>query len=102
MAERFTHQTVTFTQPFSIAGVEGKFPPGNFEIEVTEEELPGLSFIAYRRRSTTIRLPGLRAGSPYWQVVEIEPSDLATSLARDEGGCGFDHDFEIQSAVSPV
>lgn len=83
MTERVTHQIATFAHQFSLAGLEGTFPPGNYDVEITEEQLPGLSFTAYRRLRTTIRVPGLLAAHQSWQLVEIEPDDLAAALRRD-------------------
>lgn len=83
MTERVTHQTATFAHPFSLAGLDGSFPPGDYDVEITEEQLPGLSFTAFRRVNTTIRLPGSLAAHPSWQLFEIEPDDLAAALKRD-------------------
>jgi hypothetical protein len=83
MIERVTHQIATFAHQFSLAGLDGTFPPGDYDVEITEEQLPGLSFTAYRRVSTTIRLPGSLAAHPSWQLFEIEPDDLAAALTRD-------------------
>ncbi len=83
MNERVTQETVTFKHPFSLDGVDGQFPPGSYLVEVTEEQLAGLSFVAYRRVSTTIFLPGMTAAYSSWQRVDIEPSDLAMAKERD-------------------
>jgi hypothetical protein len=89
MTERLSHKTVTFTHPFSLNGIEGTFPPGTYAIEVTHEQLNGLSFIAYRRVTTTIALPSSNTANISRQLVEIEPADLEAALARDaEAGIG--------------
>jgi hypothetical protein len=70
-------------------GIEGTFPPGTYAIEVTDEQLNGLSFIAYRRVTTTIALPSSNTANISRQLVEIEPADLEAALARDaEAGIG--------------
>ncbi len=81
MTERLSHQTVTFTRPFSLAGVEGRLPAGTYEVETIEELLDGLSFVAYRRVSTTIALQGPNCLSR--QLTTVEPADLAAALKRD-------------------
>jgi len=52
-------------------------------VEVTEEQLDGLSFIAYRRLTTTIALPSSSTAHISRQLVEVEPADLEAALARD-------------------
>lgn len=83
MNQRLTKEMVTFVRPFLVEGVSRTFPPGTYEIETTEEQLEGISFVAYRRVSTTIKLPGSAAANASWQVHEIEPSDLAAMKKRD-------------------
>lgn len=76
-------RTVHFAYAFSLEGVEGTFPSGDYNVEETTEPVEGLTFIGYRRTKTTIELP--RAGSSNFsrQLVEIEPADLEAALARD-------------------
>lgn len=85
MTERSTHTTVQFRHPFRIAGVEGEHPAGTYHVETIEEPIGGISFLAYRRVSTTIVLPSRRFGQSSRQVVTIEPQDLESALARDRG-----------------
>jgi hypothetical protein len=82
VTERVTRKTVSFRRPFEIAGVEGEHPAGMYVVETTEVPIDSLSFLAYRRVSTTIILssrqfPGSR------QVVTIDPLDLEAAQARD-------------------
>ncbi|KAB2943492.1 MAG: hypothetical protein K8F92_13945 [Hyphomicrobium sp.] len=87
MTERLTNATVTFAHPFSLRGVQGTFPPGVYSVVVTEEQLDGLSFVAYRRVRTTIELPSTNSASLSRQLVEVVPADLEAALASDgEGG----------------
>ena len=85
MNERVVRQTVTLLRPFSLQGVDGTFPPGAYEVETSEEQLEGLSFVAYRRVGTSIRLPGQGASNASWQLYEIEPRELSDIQARDAG-----------------
>jgi hypothetical protein len=80
MNDRVTRQTVRFPDSFFLKGQSGTFPPGDYEIEITEEQLPGLSFTAYRRLSSTIRLPGFLAAHASWQLVAIDEHELAAAL----------------------
>jgi hypothetical protein len=80
MNDRVTRQTVRFPNNFSLKGQSGTFPPGEYEIEITEEQLPGLSFTAYRRVSSTIRLPGSLSAHASWQIIPIDEHELAVAL----------------------
>ena len=83
MTERLEYKTVIFAHPFALRGVEGTFPPGSYGVEVTEEQLDGLTFIAHRRLTTTITLPSTNSAHHARQLVEIEPADLEAALASD-------------------
>lgn len=49
MLERTKQELVTFSHPFSLAGVDGQQDPGTYMVELIEEPIDGLSFVAYRR-----------------------------------------------------
>ena len=86
MTERLTHKTVTFAHSFSLRGVQGTFPPGAYSVAVTEEQLDGLTAVAYRRVKTTIELPSTNSASLSRQLVEIVPAALEAALASDGEG----------------
>jgi hypothetical protein len=83
MTERLEHRTVVFAHSFALKGVDGTFPPGVYAVEVTHEQLDGLSCIAYRRVSTTIALPASSTANISRQLVKIDPEELEAALARD-------------------
>ena len=83
MIERTTHKTVTFLHPFELSGVEGEQPAGTYAVETTEEPISDLSFIAYRRVSTTIMLASPQLGPASRQIVAIDPNDLEAAQLRD-------------------
>ncbi|MFZ1429593.1 MAG: hypothetical protein WAS21_22830 [Geminicoccaceae bacterium] len=80
---RSSIERVTFRHDFLLKGVDTAQPPGTYEIETDDEPLPGLSFMAYRRVSTAIRIPSGTRGSTSSQTFPISPHDLETALARD-------------------
>jgi hypothetical protein len=57
-------------------------PPGTYLIETVEELLGTLSFLAYRRVSTTITLPAVGAASLRRQVVTVDLDELRAALAN--------------------
>jgi hypothetical protein len=79
---------VTFLHPFSLVGVDGQQRPGTYSIETIEEPIEGLSFLAYRRVSTTIVLPSPQFGSASRQVIAIDPRDLDAARKLDAEAAG--------------
>jgi hypothetical protein len=94
VTERVTRKTVSFRHPFVLAGVEGEHQAGTYVVETTEEPVGRLSFIAYRRVSTTIILASRQFGPASRQVVTIDPLDLEAALTRDAA-----KDSPVSSAV---
>ena len=82
MGERPREERVTFQHAFSFPGVEVQ-APGTYVVEIVEETIDTLSFVAYRRVSTTIVLPSPQFGYASKQVVAIEPHDLAAAQEGD-------------------
>jgi hypothetical protein len=80
-------KTVTFARPFALSALDGVQPAGDYAVETDEELIPSLSFTAYRRTATWLRLPGRREGTmPYAgfsEVVAIDPVELDRALASD-------------------
>ena len=52
MTVRTSSKTVTFGNPFSLAGVDRVLPAGNYEVVTDEELIEGLSFPVYPRLAT--------------------------------------------------
>jgi hypothetical protein len=83
MTERTTRSSVTFRHGFVLRDIDGVQPPGTYLVETVEEPLGTLSFLAYRRVSTTITLPAIGVASLRKQVVTIDPDELRAALAKD-------------------
>jgi hypothetical protein len=73
MTERRTVNSVTFAEAFVLDGADGIQPPGTYLIETVEEPLESVSFLGFRRISTTITR----------QVVAISPQELQTASLND-------------------
>jgi hypothetical protein len=83
MTVRTSRKTVTFTQPFSLSGIDEVEAAGTYAMETTEELLQDVSFPAYRRIETLIFLPS-RPGGPFVErVVNIDPLELEAAQKRD-------------------
>jgi hypothetical protein len=73
---RTTREPVTFVHAFLLDGAEGVQPAGTYDVEVDEELIEGVSFLAYRRVATTIYLPlGSEAVGSH-QAVRVDPGEL--------------------------
>ena len=83
MTERTTHTSVTFVRPFSLPDLEDVQPAGTYLIETVDTLLDGITFLAYRRMSTTIELPAIGGTGPQRQVIAIDPVELKVALEAD-------------------
>ena len=83
---RTSRKAVTFNLPFRLGGLDAIQPPGTYIVVTEEEEIPGLSFISWRRVETTLRLPAVGCDTGLEQVIAINPRDLAEAVARDVKG----------------
>jgi hypothetical protein len=73
---RTTREPITFAHPFVLDGTEGVQPAGTYNVEVDEELIEGLSFLAYRRIATTIYLPLGSGAVGSHQAVRVDPGEL--------------------------
>jgi hypothetical protein len=83
MTVRTSRKSVTFTQPFSLSGIDEVQPAGTYTVETDEELLPGLSFPAYRRIATLILLRSRGGGRIVEEVANIDPLELQAAQERD-------------------
>lgn len=99
MTERTTDSLVTFRRPFNLRDIVGTQPPGTYQIETVELMIDGLSFVAFRRVSTTITLPAMGSSVTRRQFIEIDPADLAAAQQLDASNGTGDQD---SSAAIPL
>ncbi|MEW5424081.1 hypothetical protein [Amorphus sp. 3PC139-8] len=71
--ERIVRETITFDEPFYIDGLGRQHSPGTFEVEIVEELIEGLSFVAFRTVSTSIVLPRSNGASQSYKIARIDP-----------------------------
>lgn len=84
MAQRATQKSVTFLHPFSLTAIDEPISPGTYVIETLEEAIEGVSFIGYRRLSTTLTIASKSYGAAARQVIEIDPAELELALVIDK------------------
>ena len=83
MTLRITRTLVTFARPFWLEEMGELQSAGTYAVQTDEEQIEGLSFIAYRRVATTITLPLKAAPTGSFQIVTIDPAALEAALRRD-------------------
>lgn len=83
MDQRTTRKIVVFQHPFVLDSVDVELDAGRYIIETCEEMIEGLSFVAYRRVSTTMIKPHAVYGEAIRQMFEIDPSELESALNAD-------------------
>jgi hypothetical protein len=81
---RTTRETVTFDHSFSLYAVDEMLPAGVYTVEIDEELIEGLSFLAYRRIATTIYLPLPYGGAGSTQAVKVDPRELDVARWKPE------------------
>jgi hypothetical protein len=83
MAIRTTESTVTFNHPFRMSAFENFLPAGTYRVVTDEEEIIGLSFLAYQKISTILQTPSISASRGLSENVPVQPADLAKALEKD-------------------
>jgi hypothetical protein len=76
---RTIRESVIFDRPFSLSAVDEVQPAGTYTVEIDEELIEGLSFLAYRRVATTIYLPLRPGGAGSVQAVKVDPRELTAA-----------------------
>ena len=79
MTMRTTSRSVTFRHPFILGGFDTALAAGTYVVEVEEEAIESVSFPAYRRISTQMKVSAL-GGTEYRS---IDPAELDEALLRD-------------------
>ena len=83
MATRTTETMITFLQPFVLSALDAAQPAGTYRLVTEEEEIPGLSFVAFRRTATLLHLPAMSATGNVHQVVSVDPVEWTAIVAAD-------------------
>lgn len=83
MTVRTTERTVTFARPFRMRALDRTQPAGTYRVVTDEEEIIGLSFLAFQRTATMLHIPAIETSSTPRQVVSIDPTELDAVLEAD-------------------
>ena len=83
MSTRTLEKTVTFRSPFVLTGLDEVLPAGDYRVETEEELIEGVSYAAYRRTSTVLRLPARSGPSHLTRAMTVDPDELDAAVDRD-------------------
>lgn len=83
MLTRTRVETLTFTRPFSLTGIDRPLPAGDYRVSTDEELIEGLSFPVYRRVATMIFVPARASRAASTEMFAVEPAELRAAQARD-------------------
>jgi hypothetical protein len=83
MTIRSRREVITFKHPFRIRCIDRLLPAGAYEVVTDEETIEGLSFEAFRRVATTIKVPREGSRGLAIEVVSIGSVDLANAQRID-------------------
>jgi len=82
MITRSHSNSVVFSRPFELKGIDGVLPPGEYRVVTDEELIEELSFPVYRRVATMIFVPA-RSQSSAIEMIAVDPLDLQAAQERD-------------------
>lgn len=83
MSGRTLDTTVTFHRPFRLKALDGPQPPGTYRLVVDEDEILGVSVLAYCRVATMLQTPALAVRGGPVQSHLVDPTDLEAALEAD-------------------
>lgn len=83
MNPRSLQSSVMFLHPFRLSSTPELHPAGVYCVITEQEELCGISFIAWRTVAAFLQVPALGTWSLHTRQLPISLDELATSLAAD-------------------
>jgi hypothetical protein len=83
MTTRTTETLITFSHPFRMSAFDRLLPAGTYRVVTDEEEILGLSFLAYQRMATTLHTPAISMPQAHSECLPVTQADLDAALLRD-------------------
>ncbi len=80
---RTTEASATFKHPFKLNAFDRHQPAGTYRLVIDEEEITGLSFLAYQRTATMLHTPALGTVDGKHEVFPTTSAELETALRVD-------------------
>ena len=86
MTTRTTETTLTFYGSFTLSAVDCPLSAGTYRIAIDEEEILGLSFLAFKRVATMLYVPALSRPGGVQQMFNVNADELAAVFEADHRG----------------
>ncbi len=83
MTLRTQETTVTFAHPFRLNALQDLLPAGTYRLVTDEEQIPNVSFLAYRRTATMMHTPAISEHHGVSACLTVNQADLDAALLRD-------------------
>jgi hypothetical protein len=83
MTVRTTETTVTFRRPFTLSAFAGAQPAGTYRLVMEDEDIPDLTFLAYRRTATMLHVPAISNSTGSEEVYFINSAELSAAMKAD-------------------
>lgn len=83
MTERTIETEITFAHSFALSALLKPLEAGTYRLIVDEEEIEGLSFLAFRRTSTQLEIPAIATSVGTRQRLRVSSQEIETALTRD-------------------
>ncbi len=83
MTTRTRRETIVFTHPFRLRGIDRELPAGAYDVITDEELIEGLSFPVFRRVATMITVPCAPPRQSAVEMLTIEPDALRDARQAD-------------------
>jgi hypothetical protein len=83
MTTRSKDTTLTFSKAFALPELDRPLPAGSYRVVWDEEDIPGLSFLAFRRVATMLQVPALSAPGGPTEMFLVNLDELAAALEAD-------------------
>lgn len=86
MTTRSHESVITFEHSFMLSCFDERRPAGAYRVVTDEEEISGLSFVAYRRVATRLYTPAVSVLHGVYEVFTVDASELECALEADARG----------------
>lgn len=100
MDVRTRETTITFDHPFHLSDTGGDLPAGTYRLVIDEEQLLGLSFIAYRRMATMLHTPAVAAPQGRNECLSVSAAELDAALSKDRQKSAKERDAPAAGAAA--
>lgn len=84
MTERQVETEITFAHPFLLDALVTALDAGTYRLTVDEEEIPGLSFVAYRTVAAHLEIPSIDRQGVQRQYLQVSTGEIEAVLLKDK------------------